>query len=73
MRVNEIKIVMSVNILLFLNWEMVIHLGTNPVNGGSPPRENKFNIKMIFSGVFLILLNCGMNQIFHNFNLWMIT
>lgn len=39
---------------LFLNWLIVIHLGTNPVNGGNPPRDKRFIRMIILFGLFLI-------------------
>lgn len=34
--------------LFFIKISIIIHLGRNPKNGGSPPNERKLNIKNIF-------------------------
>ena len=41
---------MNVNIywLLITNWLITNHLGINPIKGGKPPKDKKFNNKVNF-------------------------
>ena len=37
-----------INLNIWTPEEIMIHLGINPKNGGSPPNENRLEIKEIF-------------------------
>jgi hypothetical protein len=52
---NNIKIKIN-NILIETNISIIIHLGKNPKNGGSPPKESKLVkiIKLIKKFLFFI-------------------
>lgn len=47
--VRMIIIRVSANILWSIMELMVNHLGKNPMNGGSPPRDRKLRLKRIFN------------------------
>lgn len=61
---NMIKVVMIMaavkNIIsLFVNQLITIHLGKNPMKGGSPPKDKKFssNENLICLVLFMMLFN----------------
>lgn len=49
----------------------VNHFGKNPINGGIPPNERKFIMKIIFNGLFefKVLISCLIWKIFRVFKI----
>jgi len=57
-RVVTIIIAVIIIIVLLVIQLITIHFGINPINGGSPPRDKKFNINenLIILFLFIMLL-----------------
>lgn len=53
--INVNTTIMNDNIIMLfvINTWIVIHLGKNPRNGGSPPRDKKLRINKIFINILL--------------------
>lgn len=71
--INEHIIIINLrNIKLFWIIKLIIsHLGKNPKNGGKPPRDKKFNVKIIFIEMLLLLIKniCLIEKIFMILNI----